>query len=89
MFIEAERTNKRHSGLNIVRASFRAYMALAAPGGPSWRSALGFTGKPMPDVVQARWKELAARHHRDKGGAPAKMAEINAARYAAPKDLAG
>ncbi len=85
--IEAERTKMRHGGLNIVRATFRAYMALAAPGKPSWRTVLGVSGKSTPDTVQARWKELAARHHPDKGGDPAKMAEINAARDEALKEL--
>lgn len=88
--IEAERTKMRHGGLNIVRATFRAYMALTGPAAKrSWRQVLGISGRCAPDAVQARWKELAAQHHPDKGGDPAKMAEINAARDEALKELAG
>ena len=86
--IEAERVKLRHGGLNIVRATFRAYTALTGPASKrSWRQVLGINGRCSADAVQARWKELAAQHHPDRGGDPAKMAEINAARDEALKEL--
>lgn len=79
--IEAERTKLRHGGLNIVRATFRAYVALAAPGRRSWRDILGLNGQVLPADIDKRWRELAAKHHPDKkGGSAEMMAEINAAR---------
>jgi len=85
--IEAERTKLRHGGLHIVQATFRAYMALTGPANRSWRDILGITGDPTPASVKARHLELVAKHHPDKGGTEARMAEINAARDAALKEL--
>lgn len=86
--IEAERVKLRHGGLNIVRSTFRAYMALTGPSSKrSWRSVLGLSARVSADEVRARWKELAAQHHPDRGGDPAKMAEINAARDEALREL--
>ena len=89
--IEAERVKLRHGGLHIVRSTFRAYMALTGPSSKrSWREVLGMSGRCRdPAEINARWKTLAAQHHPDKGGDPAKMAEINAARDEALKELGG
>lgn len=87
--IEAERVKLRHGGLSIVRATFRAYMALAAPGPRPWRETLGFDPSDQVTAAQVklRWRELSARHHPDKGGNPDQMSEINAAKDQALKEL--
>lgn len=85
--IEAERTKLRHGGLNIVRSTFRAYMALAAPGARSWREVLGIKGAATPADIEAAFKALAKKHHPDVGGDTALMAEISAARDAALKEV--
>lgn len=85
--IEAERTKLRHGGLHIVQATFRAYMALTGPMNRGWRDVLGINGQPTLASIKARHRELVAKHHPDKGGTEAQMAEINAARDAALKEL--
>jgi len=77
--IEAERTKMRHGGLNIVRASFRGYAALPPPKGADaqiakpWRQVLGVPENAPLLSAEARYRELAKKHHPDKpgGGDPA------------------
>lgn len=85
--IDAERVKLRHGGLNIVRSTFRAYMALAAPGARSWRDVLGIQGAATQADIEAAYKSLSKKHHPDVGGDTARMAEINAARDAALKEV--
>ena len=85
--IEAERTKLRHGGLNIVRSTFRAYMALAAPDARSWRDVLGISGAADADAIEKAWRALARKHHPDRGGDADRMAEINAARDQALKEV--
>ena len=51
------------------------------PAGPDPRVVLGFTpGQKVTEAeVKARHRELARKHHPDKGGSVARMQEINAA----------
>ena len=82
--LEARRTEMRHGGLHIVRQTFKGFTALPAPPGrKSWREVLGF----RPDerlagsaTIDARYRELAAKAHPDKGGSTEQMAELNRAR---------
>lgn len=85
--IEAERTKLRHGGLNLVRAAFRGYAALPPPGATKpWREVLG-NCKTLVEVNVA-YKRLANIHHPDKdGGSHGVMADLNAAKDAARKEL--
>jgi hypothetical protein len=82
--IDARRTEMRHGGLHVVRQTFKGFTALPAPPGrKSWREVLGF----RPDErlagaasIDARYRELAAKAHPDRGGTTDKMAELNRAR---------
>ncbi|MEO0954790.1 MAG: DnaJ domain-containing protein [Pseudomonadota bacterium] len=85
--IEAERTKLRHGGLHIVQATFRAYMAIAGPGQRPWRTVLGIKGRTTAQEVKDRFRELAAKHHPDKGGSHEQMAELSAARDQAIREL--
>lgn len=85
--IEAERTKLRHGGLHIVQATFRAYLALSGPSNRNWRDVLGITGTPDRATIKARHRALVAAHHPDKGGSEDQMAEINAARDAALREV--
>ncbi|QYJ00792.1 J domain-containing protein [Thalassovita mediterranea] len=85
--IEAERTKMRHGGLSIVRSTLQAYLALAAPGARHWRDVLGLSDGATADDVKNKRRELAAKHHPDRGGSPEQFAEINAAADRALKEL--
>ncbi len=86
--IEAMRGIERWGTGEMLDRAINAFQAIAGPEAKTWRTVLGLTGRPHPDEVRARWKELAARHHPDKGGDPSRMAEINAARDEALRELA-
>lgn len=85
--IEAKRTMLRHGGINLVKAAFRGYAALPPATGKPWRDVLGYTGG---NIVEARshYRSLMNKHHPDKGGDPARAAEINAAWEQAQDELA-
>ncbi len=87
--IEARRVELRHGTLALVRASFTGFKALPAPAGKSWREVFGFGPAEIVnvDIIRVRHRHLAAAHHPDKGGTDAKMAELNAARDEALKEL--
>ena len=90
--IEARRTEMRHGGLHIVRATFMGFKALPAPvGKKSWREVLGFHGVQLPSrmAVDAAWKDRAKIAHPDAGGPEAAMAELNQARADALAEIAG
>ena len=86
--IEARRTELRHGTLALVRATFTGFAALPAPGGKrSWREVLHVSGSPSIDDIEAAFKLLAKERHPDRGGSDAMMAELNAARAEAMKEL--
>ncbi len=89
--IEARRTELRHGTLALVRATFTGFAALPAPGGrKSWREVLGIipSGPVVKQSVEAAYRRLAADRHPDKpGGSNEAMAELNAARDAALKEI--
>lgn len=71
--IEARRTELRHGGLSIVRATFTGFKALPAPGKSSvmgWRAVLEFDPgvTPSREVIDGRYKQLRSVRHPDKGG---------------------
>lgn len=89
--IEGRRTELRHGGLHIVRATFTGFMALPSPGGRTrtWRDVLGFppSSKPAHAEVDARYRALAKKHHPDAGGSAEAMAELNTARDEALREI--
>lgn len=90
--IEALRAIERHGSSSMMERAFTGFTALPAPivAGMKrhWRDVLE-TGLSIvgPAEVQARYRILAAKHHPDRGGDPAKMAELNQARDEAMKEL--
>lgn len=68
--IEARRTELRHGGLAIVRATFTGFKALPAPADARpWRQVLGYTEQqPKIAAVEGTYKRLRSAFHPDKGG---------------------
>jgi len=77
--LRAMRSIERHGGAAILDRAFTGFVALPAPEQP-WQ-VLGLeTSNPTLQQVDRAYRELASRHHPDKGGDHAQMARINAAR---------
>jgi hypothetical protein len=89
--LEARRTELRHGGLNIVRATFTGFQALPSPAGQrkrTWRDVLELNAGPVTkDQVEAAYRLAAKKAHPDKGGSDDAMAELNRARADALKDI--
>jgi hypothetical protein len=81
--IEARRVELRHGTLALVRASFAGFKALPAP--TAWRSVLGQLSSV--DEVERVYRELSKKRHPDVGGSAVMMADLNAARDAARREL--
>jgi hypothetical protein len=82
--LEAMRAIERHGGAQILDRAFAGFDALPAPGGKrDWRDVLGIEQKPgrviTIDDARSCYRQLAAKHHPDRGGSSQRMAEINAA----------
>jgi len=88
--IEARRTELRHGTLALVRATFTGFAALPSPGKRGWRAVLGIAeGTPLTKaVIESFYRDVARRAHPDAGGSNDQMAELNAARDAALRELA-
>lgn len=94
--IEALRGIARWGTGDMLEAAFTGFAALpppssgntaAAPGARrSWRDVFG-TGVTNRAQLQDVYRRLAAAYHPDRGGDPAKMAELNTARDAALKEI--
>lgn len=81
--IEARRTEMRHGGLHIVRATFRGFTALPSPSKRTWREVLDFPpdATVTTEGIESRYRRLATLCHPDKpGGSHDKMAELNSAK---------
>ncbi|WP_187967925.1 J domain-containing protein [Aquibium microcysteis] len=90
--LEARRTELRHGGLNIVRATFTGFAALPAPAGKRpWREVLEMPDeKVTADAITARYRRLATLRHPDQPrGSDAAMAELNRARDEAMAEVKG
>lgn len=89
--VEARRTEMRHGGLHIVRATFRGFTALPAPARKGWREVLMFGPgmlTPNRDMIEKRYRELATERHPDRpGGSHNAMAELNQAKQMALKEI--
>jgi hypothetical protein len=88
--IEARRTELRHGGLSIVRATFTGFRALPAPAAANWRAVLELpAGKIDLEDARAQYKRLASAKHPDKpNGSHSAMSELNAAWAQAQEALA-
>lgn len=75
---------------DMLDRAFTGFTALPAPPKPKpWWEVLGVTPGARGDIVRARYRELAVKHHPDRGGDPAMMAAINRAYEEAQKTQAG
>jgi len=85
--IEALRGIERWGASDMMERAFSAFEMLPAP---DWRLDLMFppSAKPSLDEIEARYRELAKRHHPDVGGDEEKFKALTAAREAARRDLA-
>ena len=91
--IEARRTELRHGTLALVRATFKGFQALPAPGAAEsqlWWKVLRVSSDATRAEINAAYRKRAAEAHPDRaGGSATAMAEVNAARDAALKSLGG
>ena len=88
--IEARRTELRHGTLALVRATMTGFRALPAPGGRHWRRVLELPSDmaATPANIETAYRRLALVRHPDRPtGSTAMMAELNAARDAALKEI--
>ena len=83
--LEARRVELRHGTLALVRATMTGFVALPAP--KSWWEVFGVAQSSPRDVIMHAYKTLARQRHPDRGGSNAAMAELNAARDAALKEV--
>jgi hypothetical protein len=77
--LEARRVELRHAGINMVRTTFRGFVAaLPAPGQAHWATILGVPPDASPDQIKAAHREKA----RELGATSndAARTEINVAR---------
>lgn len=85
--IDGRRTELRHGGLHIVRATFTGFQALPAP--PSWRKVLGVDPGPVTkEQVEAAFRQASKSAHPDRpGGSHDAMAELTRARDEALREV--
>jgi len=87
--IEARRTEMRHGGIEIVRATFKGFQALPAPGKRPWRAVLGIAPdvSVTMDMLKHFYRSAAKVAHPDSGGSASAMQEVNAAYQEAKKEI--
>ncbi|MBX5268603.1 J domain-containing protein [Rhizobium sp. NLR17b] len=88
--IDGRRTELRHGGLHIVKATFTGLLALPAPDKRHWRDVLGISadnGTLSADFIKLVYQRLAKTAHPDRGGSQDAMAELNRARDEALREL--
>lgn len=85
--LNAMRAIERHGGAQILDRAFTGFTALPPPF--AWWQVLGLPRTATVEEVKAEHRRLAVLHHPDReNGSAARMAEINAARDAALKEMA-
>lgn len=84
--LDAMRSIERHGGAMVLERAFTGFTALPAPDAKrTWWDILQCSRGASADVIRAQYRRLASDHHPDRGGDPARMAELNAARDEALK----
>lgn len=84
--LEGRRQELRYGGLEMVRASFKGFMALPPPS--DWRATLGLGPRASLEDAEAAYRTLARGAHPDQpGGSLEAMAALNEARAAARREL--
>lgn len=84
------RAVERHGGAQVMERAFIGFAQLPESTGKHWREVLNIVvEEPTVRLVEHQFRELAAARHPDKGGSHAGMAELNAAREAALRELEG
>lgn len=83
--LEAMRAIERHGGAQILDRAFTGFTALPPP--RSHWDVLGIAPRSNADAINAAYRAKALAAHPDKGGSTAAMAELNAARDAALKEI--
>lgn len=77
--LEAMRAIERHGGAAILDRAFTGFVALPSPEQP-WQ-VLGLdTSNPTREQIEDAYRNLAMKHHPDRGGDPQQMVRINTAR---------
>lgn len=77
--IEALRGIERWGSSDMLDRAFTGFVGLPAPGPRKWWDVFGFNGSESAEQIKERYRELAKRHHPDRGGNPDQFAEINQA----------
>lgn len=91
--IDAMRQLERHGGGVMMERAFSGFAALPPPAtARPWREVLEIPNKVMPgivtrDFVESRFRKLAIERHPDRGGSNDQMAELNAARDSALREV--
>jgi len=88
--LEALRALERH-GSGLMEAAFTGFTALPAPGqiqALDWRRVLEYDGNNLAEA-KARYRQLAGRHHPDRGGDAATFDTVARAWQQAQAELGG
>lgn len=89
--IEARRTEVRHGGLHIARATFKGFQALPAPSSKRpWREVLCMPASAIlgADLIEQQYRLLARKAHPDApGGSHDAMSELNRAKDEALREI--
>lgn len=95
--VEAMRALGRHGGGTMMSKAFDGFSALPPPEGSKprrpWWEVLKYPADPTERdfltvrEVEARWRALSMKAHPDQGGSHEQMAELNAAKEDAVKEL--
>lgn len=87
--LEAMRSIKRHGGSEILDRVFLGFTSLPSPNESPWWTVLGFASGDNVTKEQAEqnYRQLANKHHPDKGGDPVQFGRISQAITEARKVL--
>lgn len=88
--IEAIRGIERWGASDMMERAFRGFAALPENGSQGWREVLGFGSdeRVTSDTLSSRFRELALKHHPDRGGNSEAFQRIVTARDQAETELA-
>lgn len=89
--VAAIRAIERHGGQFMMERAFAGFAALPPPSSSRpWREVLelkNVIGKISPDLIEVCYRQLAKERHPDAGGNADAMAELNAARQEALREV--